>query len=627
MKKSQLSLFIIIGFILLIFVGFFIFTLSGKGQNQFEFNQKKALTELAMKTDVEKTITSCIKYSTEETMSETGIRQETIGQYEQLLESQIKSCTLPILTRIKEQGYNVYEGEISVEAEINPDTIIVDINYPLKIEKDSQKIEFNEFHYSFERSNTIRVPNGITDREIRLVSSNGKAELKIPQGVKITDEEGNPVENIGIKVLDLHFDGLDNNVIIGQLVYENFPDKTTFSEPIELSIEFDEKDIPEGYTRENLRIAFWDEEDGMWYAPPTEIKDNLAIANITHFSEWAISAGSPTLIQTIIFKQRFQPFHGSPEGGNTGVWNITGKEGSPLGKVILQYGYSTIYDVIAEYSRENTPVQYIDFKEQREKRKGDFISYSALNYGYFNNEEFIDCENYNSNNLGGLDYYLGSDGYPWIRDAETGVSEFGWHNLQCAGGTIRPAKDENKVEKEEASDFIVFQPNGNSVLAIFDSITSTPIIFPYVYPLEDTVSSHYSLKYLIENSDAKYPFYCRIAPFSDGEEFKKISLSPESISELEKRGLDTSKKYVTYGVYGVDSIKRIDHPLTRYEMHAQCEIFWFLWGNGIAYKNIPQQDIYQGLDINIPMEIGGMLALREWWDIETWKNLIPEKKK
>ena len=78
-----------------------------------------------------------------------------------------------------------------------------------------------------------------------LTSADGKAQLVIPKGVKITDENGVPIDYLGIRVNDLHFDGLENKYSVGQTIYDHFPDGLIFSEPVKLSIEFREKDIPD----------------------------------------------------------------------------------------------------------------------------------------------------------------------------------------------------------------------------------------------------------------------------------------------------------------------------------------------------------------------------------------------
>jgi len=64
----------------------------------------------------------------------------------------------------------------------------------------------------------------------------------------------------------------------------------------------------------------------------------------------------------------------------------------------------------------------------------------------------------------------------------------------------------------------------------------------------------------------------------------------------------------------VNAIKRYEHPLSRNELHVQCERFLYIFGNGIAYTNFPNDNMYEGSDINIPLEIFGAAILRQPWN-------------
>jgi hypothetical protein len=612
MKRSQITLFALIGIAILFITGFFMFSAITRS-SESRLAESTRLMAAASQSSIKASVEDCISESVKAAVLENGLRDETSAELEAMIASGIEECMSAMLERLEDEGMEISAGSVMIETELNPETLLLDIAYPLTIKDESKSIDFDGFHFSFDRSNTVRIDEGRADREIILRSQDDNAMLTIPEGVEVRDDQGNLIETIGIRVDDLHFDGLSNGVVLGQTVYENFPDGAIFSDAIEISIRFDQEDIPSGYAQENIRIAYWDGEDGVWYAPPTSIKDDVATANITHFSRYALTLGKPSLSQAVVFKERFQPISGSPTANNEGIWVIGGADGSAEGTATLQPAFTTIADVMAEYGSPDNPT---DYRIDMQSRYDHFIAFPALQYGYFkdpsnaDDADFIDCEHYTPGNIGDYQYYL-EDGYPvFVSQEEENSGEVvsGWHNQQCAGGRLRRAPE------EAAADFLVFQPDGNSVIGILSGILPIePAIYAYSYPMEDTFCIDYDMEHYKMYMDGTYPFYCETVPFPSGKTVEKISLSSSSLDKVKERGLDTEKRFVTYGINGINSIKRTEHPLSRNEMHAQCEIFIFMWGDGAAYRNIPENNLYQGLDIQIPAEMIGAAVLRQPW--------------
>ncbi len=424
MKKSQISTFFIIGIILMI--AFFIFYFIQNNNNFYRNEIKQSFHFTDVRSDINTYVNQCIKDSATDAIQETGIREETKGNYIVLVKFKILSCINPLISALREQAYKVTDADIAVNVIFNPETIVVNIYYPLLIEKDGQKISFKEFDYTFDRSNNVRIPGGITDKEITLVSANGKAVLKIPKGVKITDKTGKPAENIGIRVEDLHFDGLDNNVVLGQLVYDDFPDGIRFSGPVEFSVEFREKDIPPGYTKENIRLAWWNKEKGIWYAVETTFKENRAIAQITHLSKWAPALGrmygssannvdtpasfgtatgmaikdtdfqgiggvqgvAEAKINTLshietLFTHRYSPYGLVLPPGMAGA--VNSKTPAKLKLWIVSGIMDDNPKGIASLADPKTQSQLVDCRNIMETRgaTGDYVTYPIVTYGYF----------------------------------------------------------------------------------------------------------------------------------------------------------------------------------------------------------------------------------------------------
>ncbi len=592
MRKSQSSLFIVIGLTVLILSSIFMVKSTQKNQVDLESQNYEVRSNLMMKKDINENINFCVEISVETSIEETGIREETLNDYKKLVASEIKECITPFFIDLEKRYYDVEEGDVVVDAGLNSESIVVNVIYPITIENGKEIAQFDEFHYTFDRSSKVSIPGGITDKETRVVSPDDRAELRIPEGVEIRDEEGNLVDEVGIKVEDLHFDGLENKVLIGELVYEFFPD-VTFSEPVELEIEFNLEDIPEGYTTENLKLAYWDEEDSIWYALPTEIRDDRAIVNSTHLSRWSLGIGRPILINKKIFRERFSPTGGSPNKGEK-VWLIGGSVGDPKGTVRLQINY--------DLEKLKAHKQFGDWREIKNAERINFTWFPKTDYGYYEDpndfDSFVNCEEPGENY--GVEYLMKA-GYPYFveeyYDDETNTTKerdiLGWHNLQCNGGRVLPE------EGKPVSDFLIFQSKGNSILGL--SHREDPLMKTFVYPIEGSVNKYYLLD--PDNEDPKYTFYCEFIEFPDGGTVKEITLNPEDLagSPLLEGGLDINSSYLTFGVYGVKAFKDTNHPISRYDTHAQCELFWYYWGSGAEYTNVPVKETFKGL--KIPYEI------------------------
>jgi hypothetical protein len=417
---------------MIIVMGIYISYVTTNKISIYNYESKKSIAFSEMKTDIENYINLCIKNSAKDAILDTGIREETLGTYKSLVNSKIKGCVSPFFNQLREENYKITEGELNVYAEINPETLAVSISYPITIEYEGQKIELKEFNYVFDRSSSVKIPGGVTDREVRIISPNEKAQIIIPPGVKITDKNGNPVENIGIKIEDLHFDGLQNKYVVGQLVYDNLPDGLTFSQPVEFSIEFREKDIPQGYTKENIMISYWDNNTRIWYALDTEIRENKAITNITHFSEYTCNVLSYWIIKDKLFQQRFSPYAAGINGN--GVWLIGGKNENEGTATIQKTYYTSSYTDLSLTQAENVRRfangdgilavktdygnEYEDFREILITNTEKFIFFPKVEFGYYpdsdpsKEDSFINCETQDET-IENMLVSLGDEPYPY----------------------------------------------------------------------------------------------------------------------------------------------------------------------------------------------------------------------
>ncbi len=305
-KKTQISVFLIIGILILLFSILVFSFYSEKKQTVYQKGILESNQGLYSQGYIRAYITTCIRETAVKAMEETGIREETKEAFETIISQGVKECTSDLLTRLKNQNYNIQEKEIFSQIEIDEETVLIKVNYPLIIENENQRIEIDSVEVMFDLTTSEKISGGITKKETIIVSGDGKAELIIPEGIKITDKEGNPVERISLKLKDLHFDGLNNGVVLGNTIYEALPDGVVFSEPVKLSLEFRQEDL-NGRDINLVRVAWWNEDYEIWSALQTSIEGNRAIAEISHFTEYstALVDGIYSINLPVIFEQRY----------------------------------------------------------------------------------------------------------------------------------------------------------------------------------------------------------------------------------------------------------------------------------------------------------------------------------
>jgi hypothetical protein len=450
MKKSQVTLFIIFGLLMLFIIGYFFSTSFDFSNKRHADDSQRLLTLSDVNTDSKGYINYCINDASQKAIEEVGIRKDTVEIFKLIIERNLKICTNSLLDELKKQGYNVSTEKITIVVELSEQTVIVNVNYPVTIERNGPKIEFSDFYYVFDRSSSKNVPQGFTQDEMKIISANRKAQVIIPKGTRITDKNGNVVENVGTRVEDVHFDGLENKYVLGQIVYDNFPDGARFSEPVELSIKFDEIDIPEGYTKDDLMIGYWNEKDMFWHAVPTEINDGVATAKIDHFSIWTILGTHPHVIEQMIGKNRFKPFSASVAGGDKD-WVIGGEEKDKSGTVSVKL-FDNDFDEngLEAIFNAKGPEAYEDFRETLKLHESEFFPLPPIfEYGYetdadtggndlANGIRFVNCEPEPGTELeeNGLTYFM-KDNLNGKEGLEYGVDVDFPYFKQCNDGSVK----------------------------------------------------------------------------------------------------------------------------------------------------------------------------------------------
>ncbi|MCM2325908.1 MAG: hypothetical protein NDI94_05570 [Candidatus Woesearchaeota archaeon] len=641
MKKSQVTIFIVFGLLMLFIIGYFLSTVMDLSNKKHMADSERIISLSDVNTDSKGYINYCINDASQKAIEEVGIRQDTLELFKLITERNMRLCTKSLFDELKEQGYNISEGKIAIKVELSEQTVIVNVNYPIIIERDGPKVEFSEFYYVFDRSITRNIPQGFSQEEIKIISADRKAQLIIPKGTRVIDRDGSAVETIGTRVEDVHFDGLENKYVLGQIVYDNFPDGARFSEPVEFSIKFDEKDIPAGYTKDSLMISYWDETDGFWHAVPTQIVDDVAIAKIEHFSDWSLNLLRPYAIEQTIGRNRFTPFTASTGSSvDKSYWKIGG-DADDEGTVTIQvtdYEGNIPSDISLLY--ETAGNRYEDFKETMKFLETQYLPAPPnLQYGYFKEDSFIPCEPDagTANQLEGygityftikgtgfshgveVDYpyfYICNDksrkndyctcandeececdtvnvGFPIGIDKwciNTG-SITGPNQYECTIETTESAEAfcENVAQfgyhNLQCSSFYVTPEGTGEEASFFIAFEPNGNAVIDQIPGFDIVYEKPSQEKNFLDPLKDYPFYTEIIPYENGEKTKSFFLSENSITSLFSEAQNNPR----VPAIGINKAKVTKELPNKDTLHTEGQAVWIFKGNGYLRASTPPE--------------------------------------
>ncbi len=278
--KAQITIFILVGVIAIILLSLFLLRLADRKESNLASvsNEEKSFARISE--NFKKYFEQCSSEAILKANQEYGLSEKNKAEYESYAAKYVEDCLNPIFNELSE--YDIKKGRASAGLNINDFSIIAEIKYPVEIRDNEKRYSFDEYTETFPRIRSIHLDNGIAKKDTVLISPDKKASIFIPKGVKVTDEKGNPVEDISLKIEDKHFGGLENSIVVGNIVYNGLPDGARFSEPVELSIDLREKDLPAFASKERLAIAYYDKS--IWKGIRTEVSGNTAKAKIRHFT-------------------------------------------------------------------------------------------------------------------------------------------------------------------------------------------------------------------------------------------------------------------------------------------------------------------------------------------------------
>lgn len=274
MKKSQITLYVIIGLVLLGLVSVFIYFSTTKYTDD-DTTVPGNLIEFSSDY-LEKSVDDCIYSIVVRTIDDEGICDPK--PFKENLENEIYSCIN--FTNFEQQDYLVTAEEKpeEVEVEIRKDEIYVYMYYPIILKKNT-RIEFFERTFKLPRTKslTLDLNGNMMKKDQTLISPDLDMELKIPKGTVVD----------GGKKIELYLKEMcpDDPSILGKVKYE-FKPHLSFSPNAFLTVRYEDQDVSHLSDEQAFKIVYLDNDHWETLPSSADVEKNKVVASTTHLSEW-----------------------------------------------------------------------------------------------------------------------------------------------------------------------------------------------------------------------------------------------------------------------------------------------------------------------------------------------------
>ncbi len=300
-KKAQITWYILASVVVVFALGFLLY--ARNIGNELPEGPGGSIDLSVKKASLESKINFCIEQKTKEAIDIFGLEnsQDLIKNH---IESQLDDCI--DFEVFEEHGLNIKHSGMIASIDINEKLILVDVYYPITITAENLHQELSRFSFRMslmEQASISLTSDGRLKEQIVIVTEDGDSELIIPVGTRMTDEEGNILDarSIELKILDKRFNGMENDVVAGMVVYNILPDGARFDPAAKLTIKYRDESIPPETAEQRMNIAWFDEEYKTWIAIPSSIdtESNTITADIIHLTPYTVIGEEPITFTAI----------------------------------------------------------------------------------------------------------------------------------------------------------------------------------------------------------------------------------------------------------------------------------------------------------------------------------------
>ncbi|MBD3203754.1 hypothetical protein GF327_05635 [Candidatus Woesearchaeota archaeon] len=262
-KRGQVTFFILIGVIIVVFILFFIFV-KNRSKRDYIIEQNEIINLEDQRESIKLYVNLCLKKLIEEAKDNFGLTELSESEYEIYIKNNILNCI--DIIQLENTGIKIIpDTQITPIVDITKKGVYIKLNWKLVLRKTNSEIIIEEFIYSFPRYAELELPieSSIIQDTFTFSSKDQDLTLIIPENTKINAGCRQPIK---IFIEDQETKG---DINICRVSYNLTPNECEFSPPLEIHFTY-----PEGYDplspafeRED-EITFGVYEQGKWKSIP-----------------------------------------------------------------------------------------------------------------------------------------------------------------------------------------------------------------------------------------------------------------------------------------------------------------------------------------------------------------------
>jgi hypothetical protein len=244
-KRAQITLFLIIGVLMLFILGFLFYLTS-----QAEIIPEEATIEQS----ISQLVAQCLKKRIIESYAITGIDADRTRRY---VDHELLSCA--DLSLFQDQA-DISHGRISSTVQVSEKTISAEVMLPITIKQGDSVIRLDSFNYHLPRYRVTQLPLDESNRLTKTViarSADDRLELYLQQGTLAKTNDEKPLENITIHTRSV---AQGDPTLFYYTVYDLQPHGAYFSPKARLSMKY----VPSYNIENSLSLVKREVDSNFW---------------------------------------------------------------------------------------------------------------------------------------------------------------------------------------------------------------------------------------------------------------------------------------------------------------------------------------------------------------------------
>jgi hypothetical protein len=276
-KKSQITVYIIIGILVIAAFGIVLFNSGRPDDAGFPDKTIGMTTEF-----VDNRMDDCLNDIIIETIDKEGLCSDI--PFESMIKENLFSCIN--MTYLKMQGFTIAmkTKPQKVNVTLTEEEIVANVEYPIFIRKGETKVEFFSREFTLPRTRSLSImldDSGRASSEQYLMSSDLDLELRIPKGTKVSGSD-----SVSVKIEEIC---PDDPSVLGKVKYVFTPDRMEFEPNAFLTIRYGDKDVSKLSNEAEFKLAFLDRDHWEIVSSSSDVDMKKIEASTTHLSDWVAS--------------------------------------------------------------------------------------------------------------------------------------------------------------------------------------------------------------------------------------------------------------------------------------------------------------------------------------------------